>query len=76
MATAIMSESLQSDTYEYIRLGIYWKNKELYHFRLYDTYRRRQDRLKELTSKGIDYTVEQLEEIRDIANEQIEIIKK
>ena len=35
--TQVMTASLESLTYEYIRLAFFWKNDYLFHFRLYTT---------------------------------------
>jgi hypothetical protein len=42
--TNLMSESMESMTYQYISLFILWKGNVLYKFRLYDSYKRAVER--------------------------------
>lgn len=67
--TQLMTVPQETLTYEYIRVGIYWGSRELFHFRLYDTAYRK-DTLKDLTTTG-EYNKEQLEKIIKIATEEL-----
>jgi hypothetical protein len=67
IAATTFRPATASLTYEYIRVALYWGGNDFYHFRLYDTFVRKEDRLKSLLNEETDYTIEQLHEIRDRA---------
>lgn len=59
-------------SYEYVALMGRWGDKELFCFRLYDTYRRIEDRLDGMLTDGAKPTLGKLKEWRKIINEEIE----
>lgn len=77
--TALFSPSMATNTYEYIMMVFQWHNNDFFRIRLYDTYRRKEDRLGRLINNNEysgDWSVEKLKEIRDIANKKIEELEK
>ncbi|MDD4027000.1 MAG: hypothetical protein PHO75_02310 [Candidatus Shapirobacteria bacterium] len=78
LKTAIMRESIESMSYEYIRFMILWKNKEIYHFRLYTTVEIRNSQLRQKIENRTmreGFTVEELEEIIKMSKKYINEIK-
>lgn len=73
-----MTPSVESLTYEYLRMRIAWGGKKLFEFRLFDTERRMTDRIgMSIKSEyAFDYTREELQHIIDVATEEMKKIKK
>lgn len=73
--TALLIHSIDSMSYEYVCLMAYWGSKQLFTFRLYDTYRRQEDRLTKYL-KGENMAVRDLENIITIAKQEIDKIEQ
>lgn len=79
VATALYRPSPESMAYEYIRVQVTWGNRIIYHFRLWDTMERVEDRLGKLINSSNfsgEWSIEKLEEIRREADSRISKIKK
>lgn len=76
IGTDCMRESMESTTYEYVRLRIDWKGKNLFHCRLFDTYRRQVDRLDGIYNEPQPITIKRLKEIKKVVNEEIKKLKE
>ena len=76
VATAIMRESLESLSYEYLILLVAWNGKEIHRFRLYDTERRAVNRLEGIYSEPQPIALKRLKEIKKIVNEEIKKLTK
>ena len=73
--TAIMSESPESMTYEYVALFIRWGNREPLNLRLYETVRRVEDRLSGMFTESQPMALKRLYQWRRVLNEEIKRVK-
>lgn len=67
----LMRASMESLAYEYLRLGVFWKGKLVWHIRLYDTERRVRERIDGILMETKPMTKRRLLEYRRIINEEL-----
>jgi hypothetical protein len=70
-----MRPAIESDAYEYVAIYLYWGTKEIFTFRLYNTYTRAVDRLSPyLEDENI--TLGKLTEMKKLVDEEVVKLKK
>lgn len=75
IGTEIMRQSMDSDTYEYIRIRAEFRGNKIFEFRLFDTYKRQEDRLGGIYVEAGPFTLKRLNQIKKTVDEEIAKIK-
>ena len=72
----VMRPAYDSLTYEYFRIKFEWGGKELFHFRIFDSYHRVTNRLDGILQESQPITLLRLYKIRQQVNDEIKKVKK
>lgn len=74
--TGFFSPGIDNDGYEYVFLRLDWRNKNIFQFRLFDTYARQSSRLEGVLTEPYKPALEKLERVKKTVEEEIEKLKK